>query len=43
MIFATILSQLASGIALAFSLVPEGNLISSIRASKKFFGRNKYE
>jgi hypothetical protein len=31
MIFATILSQLASGIALAFSLVPEGNLIPAAR------------
>jgi len=31
MIFATILSQLASGIALAFSLVPEGNLIPAVR------------
>lgn len=31
MIFATILSQLASGVALAFSLVPEGNLIPAVR------------
>ena len=31
MIFATILSQLFSGVALAFSLVPEGNLIPVVR------------
>jgi len=31
MIFATIASQLISGVALAFSLVPEGNLIPIAR------------
>ena len=31
MIFATIISQLLSGIALSFSLVPEGNLIPAVR------------
>jgi len=31
MVFATILSQLVSGVALSFSLVPEGNLIPIAR------------